>query len=68
MFGGICQDTKKGFLDAMLNRKISMLFQEIIEHIDDSSIIFSPLDCWHDYNTEELEKAGFQHLKIKSSV
>ena len=62
IFGGICRKTNDCFIVQVPNRSAATLLAIIVENIAEGSIIYS--DSWRAYKTIDLEKAGFQHIKV----
>ena len=66
VFGGICRETGKCFLNAVQNRTRETLFGCITANILPGTTIIS--DCWKAYNgIEEIEGYEFKHLTVNHS-
>lgn len=66
VFGGICRDTRECFLTVVPDRSAKTLLNAICENINDGTTIYS--DSWRGYKTEELEEAGFAHMKVNHKL
>ena len=62
VFGGLCRETDECFVVAVPDRGCKTLLQEIKTHIEPGSTIYS--DSWRAYKTDELNEAGFDHLRV----
>lgn len=62
IFGGICRETDQCFVVMVPDRTFATLMASIIEHIEPGTTIYS--DSWSAYKTTELQREGFQHLKV----
>lgn len=62
VFGGICRETSECFLVQVPDRKAATLMKAIKKHIKKGTTIYS--DSWRAYQTNELEKDGFDHFKV----
>ncbi len=63
VFGGICREDKKRFLVHVPNRKSQTLIQEIEDHIDPNSRVYS--DSFKSYN--QLSSLGWDHSTVNHS-
>ena len=62
IFGGICRETKESFVVTIENRSGTTLLEKMIENIENGTTIYS--DSWKGYQTNNMEKEGFQHATV----
>lgn len=62
VFGGVCRETGECFLVEVPNRSAATLLDVIKQRIKLGTTIMS--DCWKAYKTDELNAAGYEHLKV----
>lgn len=65
LFGGVCRETNECFLVEVPDRTFATLMEQIKNHIERGTTIFS--DSWRAYITTEIEREGYQHLKVNHS-